>query len=39
LARECNRPDLGGNPKQVLVLPTDLDGDPVAAGFDLIMAC
>jgi hypothetical protein len=33
------RSDLGGSPRQVVVDPTDLDGDPVAAGFDLILAC
>jgi hypothetical protein len=28
-----------GNPHQVGVYPSNVDGDPVAAGFDLILAC
>jgi len=31
--------DNDGNAHQVIVYPTNVDGDPVAAGFDLILAC
>jgi hypothetical protein len=36
---QSDKPSGDGNPRQVIVYPTDLDGDPVAAGFDLILAC
>ena len=36
---QSDSPSGDGNARQVIVYPTNAAGDPVAAGFDLILAC